>query len=359
MDDDMLFQSCADATSSGHAPESERILIPEREPFLNFDLNSELSFEDKSAIYNSLVTLVKDEYPFDDALQDRAVRFLKSIEPKPGPFTLATRLITDLVPSSPKPFSGFVESVLALFSSPHKIVVAAALSFLLDTLIMSSRQINLDLVESDLLANVFATVQPHTLPHSENKALIKKLVWIIEYTLNVASPSHLRDLGITAAVDQSDLYEMIFQKVVLPSSQFFIFLISNRLFLNEDLSASSMCLLGAFIRICPFHRPTLEYVFASPIAMAFTSCLSIIEDSTLLWITLFNNHDSQKEWKNEGPEVVQSAKRMIQALISEGFEDALEQRLMNDKNGSYGDGIVDIGHSISQKLGSNVEFTEK
>ncbi|KAK2960154.1 hypothetical protein BLNAU_5037 [Blattamonas nauphoetae] len=359
MDDDMLFQSCADATSSGHAPESERILIPEREPFLNFDLNSELSFEDKSAVFNSLVTLVKAEYPFDDALQDRAVRFMKSIEPEPGPFTLATKLITDLVPSSPKPFSGFAESVLALFSSPHKIVVAAVLSFLLDTLVMSSRKMNLDLVESDLLANVFATVQPHTLPHSENKAVIKKLVWIIEYSINIASPSHLRDLGITVAVNQFNHREMIFHKVVLPSSQFFIFLFSNRLFLNEDLSASSTCLLGAFIRICPFHRPTLEYVFASPIAMAFSSCLSFIEDSSLLWITLFNNHDSQKEWKNEGPEVVQSGKQILQALFSEGFDHTLEQRLMNEKNGNYGDKIVDIGHSISQKLGSNVEFTEK
>ncbi|KAK2958878.1 hypothetical protein BLNAU_6127 [Blattamonas nauphoetae] len=44
------------------------------EPFLSFVPNSELSFEDKSTVFCSLVALVKEDYPFDDALQDKAVQ---------------------------------------------------------------------------------------------------------------------------------------------------------------------------------------------------------------------------------------------------------------------------------------------
>ncbi|KAK2959087.1 hypothetical protein BLNAU_5882 [Blattamonas nauphoetae] len=40
----------------------------------------ELSFEDESKLYNSLVSLVKAQYPFDDALQDNIVYFLKRLE---------------------------------------------------------------------------------------------------------------------------------------------------------------------------------------------------------------------------------------------------------------------------------------
>ncbi|KAK2944198.1 hypothetical protein BLNAU_20867 [Blattamonas nauphoetae] len=42
------------------------------------------------------------------------------------------------------------------------------------------------------------------------------------------------------------------------------------------------------------------------------------------------------EWKTEGPEVAQSGKLMLQALISEGYEDTLEQKLLNNKNGHFG-----------------------
>ncbi|KAK2942180.1 hypothetical protein BLNAU_22907 [Blattamonas nauphoetae] len=64
------------------------------------------------------------------------------------------------------------------------------------------------------------------------------------------------------------------------------------------------------------------------------------------------------EWKEDGPEMTQSGKRMMQALFSEGFEDTLEQTLKHDKSENYGFDIVRISYSITQKLGSNVEIPE-
>ncbi|KAK2958918.1 hypothetical protein BLNAU_6167 [Blattamonas nauphoetae] len=49
---------------------------------------------------------------------------------------------------------------------------------------------------------------------------------------------------------------------------------------------------------------------------------------------------SLSQWNNEGPEVIQSGKRMIQALISEGFADTLEQMLMNNMDGVFGIVVV-------------------
>ncbi|KAK2944177.1 hypothetical protein BLNAU_20924 [Blattamonas nauphoetae] len=167
---------------------------------------------------------------------------------------------------------------LACSGSPSGFVeVAATLSFLQN----HSSQILLlrcRLVESDLISNVLAAVQPHTLTRSGNEEMIDNLNKVIDHSVNLAFPNCLAELGITSAVDQFNHREMIFQKVVLPS------------------------------------------------------CLSFVEDDLCpLGILVHINH-SLPEWKEEGPEVVQSAKRMMQALSSESFEDTLEQTLMHNKD---------------------------
>ncbi|KAK2963082.1 hypothetical protein BLNAU_2105 [Blattamonas nauphoetae] len=262
------------------------------------------------------------------------------IAPKWDKEALADQLVRDLVPSSAGSPSGFVNSIVTLVSSPHSTVVVAALSFLLKTLSLSSSPIRCQLVESDLISEVLAIIQPLTLPISGNEEIFDNLLLTINYSVSLASPSCLRTLGVTSAVNQFNHREMFFQKVVLPSSELVTFLISNRHILSGWLFHLFTKLLAILIRICPFHRPTLEFVLASPIVMAITSCLSYVEDDDDVWTLLNNIKDSLREWKNYGPEVVQCGQRMMQALFSEGFEDTLEQKLLNDKNGLYGFRLV-------------------
>ncbi|KAK2941770.1 hypothetical protein BLNAU_23318 [Blattamonas nauphoetae] len=295
-----------------------------------------MSFEDMSRIYNSLVALVKADYTFDKALQDRAAEFLKNISQESRKMEETDRLVTDLVPSSATSPSGFAESILTLLSSPHPIVAASVLSFLYQTTRFLSPAVHLRLVESDFISNVLATVQPHTLPIAENEEMVDKLITIIINCFVLASPLPLSEPGITAAIDVFNLREKIFQKVVLPSSQFVTFLISIRHVLKGDLFISFMVLLTTHIEFCPFHRPTMEFVLASPIVVTFSSCLSFIENDRALWNTLNNTIYMLIAWTDGGGEIVISAKRMMQALFSEGFEDTLEQVLMNHDKAKNG-----------------------
>ncbi|KAK2955455.1 hypothetical protein BLNAU_9502 [Blattamonas nauphoetae] len=302
-----------------------------QEPFLVFDPTTELSFDEKSRIYCSLVTLVKAEFPFDDALEDRAAQFLKSVTPRFGKFSLSTKLVTDLVPSSTGSPSGFVESIFTLLSSPHSTLVAATLSLLRTTTWNLSTQFQCRLVESDIITNALATVQPHTLPITGFEETHSYLIRIIDLFVDLASASSLRNLRVTtAAIDKSNHREMIFQKVVTPSSPFVTFLITNRNSIDGDFFESFMYLLNTFIKIAPFHLPTLEFVLVSPIVMAFSSCLSFVEDDNDLLMILTSINNSLPEWKKEGREVVQYGKRMMQALFSEGFENTLEQILIHE-----------------------------
>ncbi|KAK2950209.1 hypothetical protein BLNAU_14895 [Blattamonas nauphoetae] len=336
----------SDDTLSNDSPDSPSVIRFNEESYLNFDENSELSFDDKAAIFSSLVALVKAEYPFDDALQDRAARFLQNLGPKWNKQD-AAQLVTELVPSSDGSCAGFVASIVTLLSSPHSTVVTAAVSFVRETTTRASAEIRCRLVDFDLITKVLATVQPHTLPITGKETIFENLNWIIFYCLEPASASSVGDLSTTEAVEQFDHLEMILQKVVLPSSQYVTFLITNRHVLNRDLSSGLTLLLVRFIRICPFHRPTSEFVLASPIAMALSYFLSSFEFNILIWTVVININDSLREWKREGREMIQFGKRMMQALFSEGFDNTLEQMLMNNRGGDYGRGIVTFCRTLS------------
>ncbi|KAK2958838.1 hypothetical protein BLNAU_6087 [Blattamonas nauphoetae] len=182
--------------------ESASSLNALQQSFLNLDPNSNLSFDDKSTIYRSLVALVKGQYPFDMTLQNKAVQFLESLEPQWGDQDQATKLVTDLAPSSNGSPSCFVESILILLSSSHPTVAAAASSFMFETILFLSAEIRLQLVESDLIASMLATVQPQRLPITGNENIIGNLVGTLVYSVLLASPDSLVDLNITAAVEK-------------------------------------------------------------------------------------------------------------------------------------------------------------
>ncbi|KAK2957793.1 hypothetical protein BLNAU_7227 [Blattamonas nauphoetae] len=328
-----------------------------RPSFLTMTTSRELPFSDGSILYSSLVARVKQESPFDEAVQDQAVELLKMFEPKPNESKLADAIIKNLVPSSAGSTSGFIDSIVTLLSSPHSRVVEAALSFLFESICNSSFVVRHHLVESDLISKLLATTQTHILPISINVTIFGKLVNVIIYCLQLARPFYVSELGISALAAFNHR-EMIFQKVVIPSSQFMTSLISNRHFLNEALLDWFMVLLTVLLRMCPFHRPTLEFVLDSPIAMGFSSCLTLVEDEHRFWVTLLNIHNSLKEWKKQSREVAQSGERMIQSLFSVGFEDTLDQMSMRDKGGYCGLRLVELVHCISLMLGSNVDCPE-
>ncbi|KAK2944763.1 hypothetical protein BLNAU_20296 [Blattamonas nauphoetae] len=218
MDEQTGTSNLTNKTFLLHSPESRSTIKPEEEPFLTFNPNSKLSFKDKTTVYRSLVALVKAEYPFDDALQDQAARFLKDLEPEHGEEKEADRRVIDLVPSPIGSPSGFMES--------------------------------------------------------------------------------------------------------------------------------------------PYHRPTLDFVLRSRIMMAYSSCHSFVERDNHIWCLFGHIFNLLTQWDDEGPEEVLSVKQIVNAHISEGFEDTLEQMMKHDNDGPFGVPVVASCHSISKYMGSNVRLSQ-
>ncbi|KAK2943046.1 hypothetical protein BLNAU_22020 [Blattamonas nauphoetae] len=347
--ENIALNTCNNARSND-SPESLSTVNIIKQSLLNFRPNSELSFEDKSTIYCSLVALVKEQYRFDNDLLNRAAWLLRNLAPfGKDRESAAAKLVTDLVPSSAGSPSGFVESILVLFSSPDSKLVSTALLFLFRILSISSPAVRLLLVDSDLFTNLFVIFRPHTLLLSGNGSIADSLIRNIQDLLELSFPSTLRKLGITASADAFNHREMIFRKLVVPSSRFVTSLISKRCVLNQEFFHSTIIMLGTLLQIGPFHHATLEFILASPIVFTFISSLDRQEE----WNVIPSIDLSLKGWKIQGPEVLQSGKLIVQALFSEGLEDALEQMLKYDEDTPSRGIIEEMCLSIFMLLGAN------
>ncbi|KAK2958246.1 hypothetical protein BLNAU_6733 [Blattamonas nauphoetae] len=183
----------------------------------NFDPDSNLTFEDKSAIYQTLVSLVRDNFDFDDVLQDKVTRFLKKLEPQPFRRSIADRLITNLVRPSDESSSGFIDSACILLSSPHSKIVTATLSFLQISFSFSSETQRVLLVQTDFIPRILAILRPQTLQLSGNEALFNFLNQILH-----------NSIGLALSSAQHNRCELILQQVIQPSSQYLSFLCQNQ-----------------------------------------------------------------------------------------------------------------------------------
>ncbi|KAK2953802.1 hypothetical protein BLNAU_11205 [Blattamonas nauphoetae] len=308
-----------------HTSDSEVPIGMESSAFLQFVPNVELSFEDKSAIYCSLVSLIRGNCELDDALQDKAATFLQSLHQPRLKEPDANRIISELVPSTNRSSSGFICTICILLSSSHPKIVVASLWLLHESLMLSSPDHKIDLVQTDFISQLFTILHPLTLPISGNEIIFNLLNWILISSIRLAESTTVRALGIIEPAAQNSHRELVLQRAIQPSSQYLSFLHQQfSLIATGDLGAGFGTLLGRLLHIGPFHHPTLEFVLNSPIVITSQDFLTFAEESYSSHDLLFEIHKSTNELKTQGPEAAQSGKQMMQALISEGFEDSLE-----------------------------------
>ncbi|KAK2959207.1 hypothetical protein BLNAU_5765 [Blattamonas nauphoetae] len=284
------------------------------------------------------ISLVKDHYHLDEALQDKAVWFLAHLDLSWLSGEIGTKTNTDLV-----------------LTANGSRVSAAVLSKLCSFGFLSSPEDKLRLVENDFIPNILAALQPHTLELLSSDKILFDLNRFLMILLNLASPDSLQRLNITATMHKYNHHELIFRKVVSPLSQYLSHLCHNRYFFGTgNLTKPFLNILDKLLLISPFHAPTLEFLLSHQIVMTAASLLSFIESESAKWNFLASIHTSLIEWKKQGAEVTQSGKQVTEALSSEGLEESIESMLQNDTAGNNQSSVVEYASSILIFLGSNV-----
>ncbi|KAK2959072.1 hypothetical protein BLNAU_5867 [Blattamonas nauphoetae] len=291
----------------------------------------DLSFEDESQLFNSLVSLIKAQYPFDDALQDNIVYFLTRLEYHLGGSKSRSHYLTYLVPDGKGTSSGFIDSMITLLSSPHTKIVAAALSYSTHIFYGLSPSIRLRFLNNYSLSSFITLIHPHSLPIAAHSALHNDAVHFIEVCLALANPGSYSS-SFTSVVEQHNCSELIFHKVLVPSSQYLHYLCQNRHILSGDLLNYFVLLLGRLRLIGPYHIPTLQFVLSPQINLTNHSFLLTVENESVHTNYLAYIRYSLEERGVKYPEMVaRSRKQIRQALMAGGFEDRFEQALRSNK----------------------------
>ncbi|KAK2961610.1 hypothetical protein BLNAU_3408 [Blattamonas nauphoetae] len=286
---------------------------PIRSVFLNWDGHPVESSSERSAIYKSFIQVVKNKHSFTPSLEDKASSFLEQISPKTT--NEVDSIINDIVPSSQQESSSaFVESKL-----------------------VSSL---------DLFSPSF----------TEAEKLHNNLIGVT-YDSLMALTERVRDtLQLHNDNEQQELGETVYCQVLLPLEAYIRYICSNRYSLVDgELPASSMLLLAKSLAICPYHEPTMRFVFRLPILPTIPSAMTFYERDIMNLSYRLTMLLAQLKYTTIGGETLNLWNIILRSQRMEGVEDLDEQRLNLDFGGAYGHKVAERAIEWNNLLGMNVK----
>ncbi|KAK2947076.1 hypothetical protein BLNAU_17999 [Blattamonas nauphoetae] len=124
-----------------------------------------------------------------------------------------------------------------------------------------------------------SSFHPENLPIAAHSALHNDIVKFLNMCLNLAIPDKYNPHSPPSAVDQPKICELIFRKIIVPSSQYLLFLFQNWYLLSGDVLSSFFDLLNALLQIGRRHVPTLQIMLSPQILLTIANVLSFIENN--------------------------------------------------------------------------------
>ncbi|KAK2955924.1 hypothetical protein BLNAU_9084 [Blattamonas nauphoetae] len=217
-------------------------------PFLNWKEELFESIEDAPVIFHSLVAMTRDDYPFDEAQQKKAVNFLYHITPGYSKNFHGADMINTFLDSTNGSHTEFIDTVMVLLSSSIKDIsfgVLGFLDYLLPSLAPSHRFL---LSEGDLIPKIMNIIKPHTLPLDGNELPHTDLVSIVNSMLFVSTPTAVDYLARTYKMSDQEIHSTILKYVIQPATPYL-----KHIYSSSDFA---QCVLSTNFRFSRCHMRT-------------------------------------------------------------------------------------------------------
>ncbi|KAK2952991.1 putative Tubulin gamma chain [Blattamonas nauphoetae] len=304
---------------------------PDCSSFLNWNGKKLGSKAEKTVVFRSLVATVKFQHDLDVSLEAKAVKFLKSVDPKTR--LSANDFLIGLGTTTANSSRIFVQSIAVLLSSPNQSITIAAMKMLVNLIWLCTPKVLLALVEADLIPQLIITLTPQSLAFEEAEDIHINLMESIRLSLWLVTPNDLRRLGIADGNEQQAVRKTILKQVVVPSEMYISHLCVNLFSIVYDAQSKYFLEL---LETSPYYQPTMNFVLHMPVILTIPSCLTFFESDNSICSFLRSMIDAQREWNKQREEVRKKGKTVHRMLRMEGFEDVFEEKLQNDKNEFYG-----------------------
>ncbi|KAK2941505.1 hypothetical protein BLNAU_23578 [Blattamonas nauphoetae] len=321
--------------------------------FLNWDEEESESYRERAVIFRSLVATVKLKPALDDSLEEKAVKFLTSVDPEDD-FS-ADAFFTNLASPSDDSSTVFVQCIVIILSSPNQVITTAAMK-MVDSLIATiSPEVLLALVEADQIPQLVISLNPLSLPFAEAVDIHVNLMKVITNTLWLSTPDGLEQLEIEYGNEQQAVPETILQQVLTPSEKYIWHLCVNRFSIIERLQSKYFLeLLATLLRICAYFQRTMKFFLDMPVLLTIPNCLSFIEAERSTYSFLNEMSNTQRQWNKTRGAQRQMWKTIQREFRMEGIEDVMEEKLQNNEHEYDGDRIVDRSITWNNQLGVNL-----
>ncbi|KAK2954835.1 hypothetical protein BLNAU_10165 [Blattamonas nauphoetae] len=285
---------------------------PEYSPFLKWTPTAPITIDSVAQVFNSLVSMVRDDSTFDQELLSKVSSFLRTINQN-----ISHRL--------------FVDDVLKKIGqkSPNP------------TAELSSFPKQLTLIFSKLIPRVLSIPYLRDLSVIDDRNILRDILLILSTCIQISSPDTLRSLSTTLHADPDSIRDVVLYEVLIPMEPSLVQISRNILLLLwQPECEQTLLFMSNIFDKCAFHQPTLDFICSSRIPMAFQSLLSKVEyEYTHHVIYLFmSNHID--EWKKHGTKTMRRGRILLQTLEQEGFRNHLEKTLLHDKSSEDGQCVL-------------------
>ncbi|KAK2959940.1 hypothetical protein BLNAU_5137 [Blattamonas nauphoetae] len=222
-----------------------------------------------------------------------------------------------------------------------------------------SLDVQLDLVKVNLISQLITSLNPQSLSFTEGVDIHTHLIRIITYSFWCTTPYHLTRLGIEDPSEQQAVHETVLKQVFAPSEQYIRHLCVNRhSIMAGDQSRHFLVLLISLLRISSYYQRTREFVLHMPVILTIPSCLASFENDSSIWNFLMHMNLIQLELNEQGGENHQMWNTVHRMLRMEGIEDAIDEKLGNDKTEFFGGRLVVDSITWNNQLGMNLPEQE-
>ncbi|KAK2963955.1 hypothetical protein BLNAU_1032 [Blattamonas nauphoetae] len=288
----------------------------------------------------------------DASLEAKAVEFLGAVVPKS--LVSAEDFLIKISSFSDDTKANFMQSIVVFLSSSKLTITTTTMKILKNLIRRCSDLVQPALVKADLIPPIINALNPQTLSLSDCEHIHTYLISSIFNLFQFATPFGIRKLRIKDGNEQQALHEAIFQQVLVPSEEYIWHLCVNReSVIDGRQSKYFLKLLARLLEISPHYQPTMQFILHMPVFLTIPCCFTFFEADRSIWDFLSSMVNAQQEWNQTWGETRQMWKTMHRMLRTEGIEDVIEEKLRNDRDGSFGGRIVLYSIYWNKMLGVN------
>ncbi|KAK2947844.1 hypothetical protein BLNAU_17264 [Blattamonas nauphoetae] len=323
-------------------------------PFLNWRRNEPVAADRVSPLFVSLVSLVRDNVPFNVSLLRKVTAFFLVLDPAVNLDLLVKDFKNTTGQDCTDPVPLFVDSILVLLSSSHNSIVGNVLAFLRRFVKSCSASIRSDLLNCNLIPRILSKHVVKILSVLGDQLILRNLLKFLELFTKITSPIATRFNSFSPGTGHLSLQNLVLHTLWIPMEPALVQISRNPCILewNEEC-ADTLNLLSRILDVGACHQPTLDFVCSSRIPIVLLSLLTEVENEDthpdILWILSLNIHN----WQTAGAETMRRGTILQRMLEREGFGDGLEQKVLHEKSTRDGKSVRVYSFGIMDQLGMN------